>query len=445
MRHEVRRGRKFIEYHDDEQPEGTFTQEISGADVSYQDEAGSWRQLVEDWESDGADGFSFRASRMNHKVRFDSIGAWRWYPRRNVETEYLVLNRPQCWLTATKRWGNLLVNGISREGKDITLTSVRNVTRVIHSRWNGIKTDWILLNANAPTRFRQKIDLVGITEIEGVLFGADGERLGQLTPTTATDSTFDEMGEPTQLPCTGSYVNGYVEFQADVTGAVYPVVIDPDFAGASDSVKINSAAGTDFSAARATSTTAARLGVAYGYLGVLYANPNYTCYRILHKFDTSSIGAASTVTQVNFTGTGVNVYISADYDYYLVKYDWSAFDADITNAANRETVWDALTTSDIETWCNRQNLAVNTPETSGNLDTDWINKTGITYYGLIQENDRTNTAIEANYLMRHCPPNYTTEAYRPVLTVLYTEAASGTLLRVNMNAQMQSLSGGFHG
>ena len=35
IRNEVRRGRKFIEYHDDEQPEGTFTQEVSGADVSY--------------------------------------------------------------------------------------------------------------------------------------------------------------------------------------------------------------------------------------------------------------------------------------------------------------------------------------------------------------------------------------------------------------------------
>lgn len=35
----------------------------------------------------------------------------------------------------------------------------------------------------------------------------------------------------------------------------------------------------------------------------------------------------------------------------------------------------------------------------------------------------------------------TTEAYRPVLSITYTEA--GTLLKVNMNAQMQSLNGGF--
>jgi hypothetical protein len=89
MRTEVRRGRKFVEYTDDSLPKGMFVQDISGADVSYQDEAGKWNPLDEGWETDGKDGFSFRASRMNHKVRFDSAGAWRWYPRRNVDTEIL--------------------------------------------------------------------------------------------------------------------------------------------------------------------------------------------------------------------------------------------------------------------------------------------------------------------------------------------------------------------
>ena len=199
-------------------------QEIGVADVSYQDENSVWRPIDENWETDGQDGFSFRAQRMNHKVRFDSIGAWRWYPRRNVETEYIVINRPQCWLTATKRWGNLLVNGISREGRDITLTSVRKVTRVIHSRWNGIKTDWILTDSTAPTKFRQQIDLVGLTELDGWLYGADGERLAQLTPTTAIDAN------EVELPCSGVYEGGYLQFEADVTGAAYPVTIDPDFA-----------------------------------------------------------------------------------------------------------------------------------------------------------------------------------------------------------------------
>ena len=223
MRTEVRRGRKFVEYVDDSLPVGTFVQEIGVADVSYHDDNSVWQPIDENWETDGLDGFSFRAQRMNHKVRFDSIGAWRWYPRRNVETEYIIINRPKCWLTRTNRWGNLLVNGISREGRDITLTSLWNVTRVIHSRWNGIKTDWILENADAPTRFQQQIDLVGLTEVDGWLYGADGEQVARLTPTIAIDA------EGNELPVSTSYENGILEFSADVTGAVFPVVIDPDF------------------------------------------------------------------------------------------------------------------------------------------------------------------------------------------------------------------------
>jgi hypothetical protein len=35
-------------------------------------------------------------------------------------------------------------------------------------------------------------------------------------------------------------------------------------------------------------------------------------------------------------------------------------------------------------------------------------------------------------------------AYRPRLVVTYTTGSTGTLLRVNMNAQMQSLNGGMN-
>jgi len=433
MRHEVRRGRKFIEYHDDEQPEGTFTQEISGADVSYQDEAGSWRQLVEDWESDGADGFSFRASRMNHKVRFDSIGAWRWYPRRNVETEYLVLNRPQCWLTATKRWGNLLVNGISREGKDITLTSVRNVTRVIHSRWNGIKTDWILENANAPTRFRQKIDLVGITEIEGVLFGADGERLGELTPTTATDANGAE------LVCSGSYANGYVEFSADVTGAVYPVTIDPDFAGSTADAYIRSnLSNLTYADARnasgQTDSTAPSM-----LLGQYFDGTYYRVFRDAIYFDTSSIDDSQDISQVNLKLVCTADTSVTDFDIQIVKY--------YASLGNREAAYDGIlaAAADDSIWRNTNGMSTNTVYTSGNLSTAWINKTGITGYSLRSKEDYDNSAPTTHEYVEISSANSSTEAYRPVLSVTYTEAASGTLLRVNMNAQMQSLSGGFHG
>ena len=427
MKQEVRRGRKFVEYHDpDTQAPNTFTQEISGADVSYQDEQGRWQQLVEDWETDGADGFSFRASRMNHKVRFDSIGAWRWYPRRNVETEYLVLNRPQCWLTATKRWGNLLVNGINRENKTITLTSVRNVTRVIHSRWNGIKTDWILLNANAPTRFRQKIDLVGITEIAGVLYGADGERLGVLTPTTATDA------EGNELPCTGSYVNGYIEFSADVTGAAFPVVIDPDFAGSAADGFVSSES-LNYTTARNTSADF-NITETVLYCGQQMPGTYYYLYRSGLKFDTSTIGAGSMVTQVNLKLV-VTAYFnsyegqSAYFDLVIRKFDWSAQEP--ISAGTRESFFDGCLAADSDDaiWQNSEGLAVNNQYSSGNLSTTWVNKSGSTYYGLISSRDVAGTSpgtgggkYEGFSLGS---ANNATEAYRPVLSVTYTTAAAG--------------------
>ena len=414
MKQEVRRGRKFVEYHDpDTQDKRTFTQEISGADVSYQDEGGAWQQLVEDWETDGADGFSFRAARMNHKVRFDSIGAWRWYPRRNVETEYLVINRPQCWLTATKRWGNLLVNGISREGKTITLTSVRNVTRVIHSRWNGIKTDWILLNANAPTRFRQKIDLVGITEIAGVLYGADGQRLGQLMPTSATDANGAE------LPCTDSYSGGYIEFSADVTGAAFPVVIDPDFAGGTADKLIYGQADGNYSTARATSSgennSDTYMGVGQRILSVTY----FRCTRLYFLFDTSAIGASSTVTQVNLKLVAFNDYSDTDFDLIIMKQDWSS--------GTREEHYDGCLagTQDDSIFKNSNPWVKNTAYTSGNLATAWVNKTGTTYYSIISSRDLAGTQNTGNEFVEVYSQNIATAGYRPVLSVTYTTAAAG--------------------
>jgi len=437
-----------VEYHDpDTQDEHTFTQEISGADVSYQDEQGRWQQLVEDWETDGADGFSFRASRMNHKVRFDSIGAWRWYPRRNVETEYLVINRPQCWLTATKRWGNLLVNGISREGKDITLTSLRNVTRVIHSRWNGIKTDWILLNANAPTRFRQKIDLVGITEIAGVLYGADGERLGQLMPTTATDANGAE------LPCAGSYSGGYIEFSADVSGAVFPVTIDPDF-GSGD--------GGDCMVGH-SSVPLRNYGVTTS------RNHNF---KSLYRFVLSSIPSTATCTACSITLTVTGNEYTGTGDSTL-----SFFKVADANGDWIEGTKDNDTAGEGEPCHSYKKYSATTPTNwagsagMGTAGTDYVNTT-LGYFtwlhaeevgtqktaafnadglAVIQDwfGDETNNGLvaitTAGYGFRSPYSAYsehTTESYRPKLTVTYT--TGGALRRINTSS-FQQLTGGIHG
>ena len=414
MKQEVRRGRKFVEYHDPEtQDEFTFTQEISGADVSYQETDGSWNPVDESWETDGRDGFSFRAHRMNHKVRFDSIGAWRWYPRRNVETEYIVINRPQCWLTATKRWGNLLVNGISREGCDITLTSVRKVTRVIHSRWNGIKTDWILLDSTAPTKFRQQIDLVGLTELDGWLYGADGEKVALLTPTTAIGA------DGAELPCSGSYADGYLQFEADVTGAVYPVTVDPDFS-------VGSAGGD----------TWLRNGFTYNYgastVIQLYPDKNRVG---LIRFILSSIPSSATCTAAvmslhSKTNSTLSVYKITD-----ANGDWIEGTATGSNQTG-SPCW-SYKVFDTVAWAGCVGM---TTAGTDYIDTNLVSSsfTSPTYTltfntdgkTVLQDwfGDATNNGFlihSSGYVFDISSREDATESYRPVLSVTYTTGSTG--------------------
>lgn len=432
MKAEVRRGKKFVEYHDPEtQPEGTFTQEISIADVSYQDETGNWNALDESWETDGFDGFAFRAARMNHKVRFDSIGAWRWYPRRNVDAEYIIFNRPQCWLSATKRWVNLLASSVSREGKSITITSLRKVTRVIHSRWYGIKTDWILLDASSPTRFRQKVDLVGITETDGALYGADGTRLGQLTPTTATDAN------GTALPCTGSYASGYIEFQADVTGAVYPVIIDPDFA-------IGNTNYGDFGMHPGGAPH-------YNSQKNYGASPTFVIsngVNAIFRFDLSTIPSGSTCTAVTFKPTKVSGSSTNNRTYYIYSLakankDWIEGTKNGEQAGSGEPCYAARKADGsggvTEAWagsegCNTSGtdyeatalMSVTQNSAAANpTQYEWtFNEDGIArveeWFGSITKNYgmmiKGNAYEESTFAFSE----NATESYRPILTVTYT-------------------------
>jgi hypothetical protein len=436
MKQEVRRGRKFVEYHDPEtQPEGTFTQEISGADVSYQETDGSWHPADENWATDGVDGFVLKNDKLNHKIRLKGNGGRTWYPRRNVASEYLTFGVPQY--RNGNKWSNFRFSGWSVEGKTITLQTRQGVTILVHNRWDGIKIDWVLASSTAPSRMRYPVALTGITYVDGIIYGADGTRLGQLTPTTATDANGAE------LTCSGAYANGYVEFQADVTGAVFPVVIDPDFAGGTADCTIYGS-NADWATARSTSAGYSTAASGKIYLG---CRNTFRVNRTALLFDTSSIEDAVTVTQVN-----LKIYVTdddsgADFTVLIVKYDWSAYAANLSNATNRETAYDGILAATQET----NNLGSTAggytgAKTSGNLDTTWVSKTGVTYYGLLSSRDYDNTTPTNSYeQIGFAASENATESYRPVLTVTYTSGSTGTFHPINMTAQFQNLAGGMRG
>lgn len=235
-------------------------------------------------------------------------------------------------------------------------------------------------------------------------------------------------------------------FTGDVAGfgtwlakATYPVVIDPDFTSTGTDYRIYGQ-NADYATARSTSSAIASTTVAIGQRVPSY----YNVYRGYVKFDTSSIGSGSTVTQVNLKLTVAVDISDADVDIQIAKYNWSAFAASQV-AGERETAYDGALAADLDDsiWRNTSGISENTGYTSGNLATAWVSKTGTTYYALRSKEDTDNSAPAGNEYITVYGGQEVTEAYRPVLTVTYT--AAGTFIPINMNAQMQALTGNMRG
>lgn len=177
-------------------------------------------------------------------------------------------------------------------------------------------------------------------------------------------------------------------------------------------------------------------------VGQRFVTPNYRVFRAFIKFDTSTIGADSTVTQVNLRMGLANANGSdEDFDIQIVKHDWSSQDPITTD--NMNTAFDACLagTADSSIFFNTSNFSSN--QLSGDLDTSWINKTGNTYYSLRSSRDVNGDVPTGNEYITFYSANYTTTPSRRIYLVVTYTTASGTVLRVNFNAQMQNLSGGF--
>jgi len=181
--------------------------------------------------------------------------------------------------------------------------------------------------------------------------------------------------------------------------------------------------GTDYPTARSTSnqfdstSTTMRLGQSF-------IDPTYTVLRAFLKFDTSAIGAGSTVTQVNLKLVCVTDQSSTDFDVQIVKQDWSAQDP--LSDANREAAYDNCLagTADAAIWRNTSGMSINTQYASGNLDVSWINKVGNTYYSLRSSRDLGNNSPSALEYIDIASQDHATVAYRPVLTVTFTVPGS---------------------
>jgi hypothetical protein len=203
-----------------------------------------------------------------------------------------------------------------------------------------------------------------------------------------------------------------------LASAAYPVTVDPDYL---DSTGDGHIWGMDPVYATARSTAYAfRTDLSRGYVGRYISGSYYYIYRYFLKFDTSTIGADKTVTQVNQRAVVWSNSSTTDFDVQIVKQDWSVQDP--IAAGNQEAAYDNCLagTADENIWINTNGISVNVQYASGNLNTGWVNKVGSTYYSWRSSRDYNNDALTGLEYIYIYTQNHATVAYRPVLTVLYT-------------------------
>jgi hypothetical protein len=212
-----------------------------------------------------------------------------------------------------------------------------------------------------------------------------------------------------------------------LASATYPVVFDPDFAADASDGYIWGQNTISFANARATATASSDTATALAVGQRTTTTPLYCCYRSFVSFDTSSIGAAATILQVNLVLAVIYDFSTYDdFDVQIVKHAW---DAPLANY--READYDGCLSgpADDSIWRNTAGIATSTPLASGNLSTAWPNKTGMTSYSLRSNKDAEAIDIPGGYnrneYVQLASATHGTEALRPVLQVLY--AAGGGL------------------
>ena len=135
------------------------------------------------------------------------------------------------------------------------------------------------------------------------------------------------------------------------------------------------------------------------------------------KFNTSSLGPASTAERVNLQmyPAAVDNYVA--WTIYVRQYDWSANDP--MASGTREAAWDGLLAA-----ANAGVLATSadpagTLVTSQDLSTSWVQLEGNTYYGLWCNQEGYSYPANEGGQHQYSSANHATPSQRPLLMIEY--------------------------
>jgi hypothetical protein len=153
---------------------------------------------------------------------------------------------------------------------------------------------------------------------------------------------------------------------------------------------IRSTGQSTWSAARSTSAVAGSSDTWY-MVGTRLLSGSYYVYRGYLKFDTTAIPENAEILKANVKLTLYSDSSATDFNLRIYNYDWSIYDP---FTSYREQAYDGLlaTGSAYVTWRGTSGISINTTYTSPDIATSHVNKGGYTYFGLISDQDRNNTA-----------------------------------------------------
>jgi hypothetical protein len=418
----VRRAKKATIYHDSAWPANKYQAVFTIHDQNYQDENGTWNAAVEDFEIDVADGFDMKAEKMNHKIRVMSSTARRWYPRRNVNNEYVSISQIEYY---TNRWRTLspgplnhFMNKLYWESDDIRVEIV--------PLWNRMKFNAILKTTNAPTRMRILQSLSGLTFSTTTwkfTSQSDGKVVGSLVPLTAIDAS-----STTVIVTTLTY-SGYIEFAVNTSGKTLPIIVDPSY-----SVQPDETAGID-NYLQAGALAGMNRGT-IEYMNVCTS----TAKRPVIKFDLSGMAAGVTITAATISLWSLDTVGSQTNSLYSIlsaNSSWTEAGS-MWNYRVGTTRWagDAASDGGTDAGCsvsgtdyNSSALASRTAIGTANAETQFTCDAsqvqawyGGANYGLVMIN---NSSTDKQY----ASSDNATSGYRPKIAIDYTEPTAATTTR----------------
>ncbi len=216
----VERGKNFVRHQiaDDAQGNQRFVLDSAVGSLHYSDGA-NWQEINTDWVNSTETGYADKCDQAHFITHVDSNSGRKIYPRRGITTEYFILGRPQYWNGS--QWRNLNLPARVRSGADLDWDGANTAVKIDHTG-SQLKVTVTLKSVIAAAPVRWPLTLVGLTWSNFTLVAqSDGAVVTVFPQPSLTDATGVYRSIPT------AYVGGAIEYNPDLSGLTYPVVIDP--------------------------------------------------------------------------------------------------------------------------------------------------------------------------------------------------------------------------